>query len=175
MKRTSIWAQIAAVAVLAGGCGSSGNRGDGGVTADGNFPSGTGTLTWKDNGTMHAALFATGSRVVTATLDYLQVAGGESAGMTGLSFGVATPPMLAPGPFACSEAGMNGRIVSFAYETGGSNSSVPTACTVDLTMLGESSGTRAKGSFSAVVTLDDGSARTITDGVFDVALVVSAL
>jgi hypothetical protein len=40
--------------------------------------------------------------------------------------------------------------------------------------LGETTGTRATGSFSATFT-DGGNTKTVTDGLFDVALTVSTL
>jgi hypothetical protein len=171
VKRTSMLVRLAVATLLAVGCGSSGG-GNGNGNDGGGIPSGSGTLTWKDNGAMHTALYPSGARAVSAMLDYVQVSGGEN--QTGISFGIATPPALVPGSYACSDSGVNGRVVSFAYGMNGANSIVPT-CSIDLTVLGDVSGTRAKGTFSGMVTLDNGSARTITNGVFDVPLVVSSL
>jgi hypothetical protein len=152
---------IGALALLLG-CGSDGGApggGDGGVA-----PTGSGTLTWLDNGTKHSALFATGARVTTTMIDMVQVSGGEAN--TGISFGVSMPPPLVPGTYPCGVSGTGSRIiVSFSDNSG----VLFQSCTVTLTSIGGKTGEHAVGTFSAT-----GGGKAITGGMFDVPLTVSS-
>jgi len=49
------------------------------------------------------------------------------------------------------------------------------SCAIEIGSLGETTGTRATGSFSATFTLTGGGTKEITDGLFDVMLTVSSL
>jgi hypothetical protein len=153
---------IGALALLLG-CGSDGGGpggGDGGVV-----PTGSGTLTWLDNGTKHTALYPAGARVTSTMMDMVQVSGGEAN--TGISFGVSMPPPLVPGTYPCGVSGTGSRIiVSFSYTSVG----LFQGCSVTLTSVGGKTGERAVGTFSAT-----GGGKTITTGMFDVPLTVSSL
>jgi hypothetical protein len=161
---------VVLLAALSGCGGSSG----GGHAPDGGGPSGTGTFTWKDGGTIHTALFASGARVTSAGLDMVQVTGSDAG--AAVSFGVSLrPPPLLPGAYACSDNGAaTGRIVSIDYTIGTVSGLAPT-CAITLTSFGDSTGTHATGTFSATVPLSDGTTRMITDGAYDVPLTVSSL
>jgi hypothetical protein len=163
MKRQSVTV-LAALAALATGsmaCGSSGGAGNN----DGGVPSGSGAISWKDNGTTQPTSFTSANRIVSPTLDMVQVVGSNSAGV-GVGFGVATTPPLLPGSYVCGVG-----VVTLNYTVGSASSNVPT-CTIDITTLGPASGDHIKGTFSAMVTLDNGMAKTVTDGVFDLPLMV---
>jgi hypothetical protein len=158
------------------GCGSSsGGSPDGGGGGLGGA-SGNGTFRWKEAGTQHTASFAAAAGVKSANLDMVQVTG-SNANSEGVSFGVGmmTPPLVAGG-YACSDSATvgSGRIVSIAYTLGAASSLAPT-CAITVTTLGETTGTRVTGTFSATVPFDDGTTHTITDGVYDVSLTVSSL
>ena len=165
-------ALVAVLLAAALGCG--GSSGGGARSPDGGGPSGSGTFTWKDGGTLHTALFASGARVISAGLDMVQVTGSDSG--AAVSFGVSLmPPPLVAGAYACSDNGaVAGRIVSIDY-TVGSLSGLAPACAITLTSIGDIAGSRATGTFSATVPLSNGTTRTITEGAYDVPLTVSSL
>jgi hypothetical protein len=170
VKRTAGLGCAAILAAVAVGCGSGNGSGN---TNDGGVPSGPAALSWNEDGTMHTALIAAAARVKSATLDMVQITGGESTG-TGIAFGVSTPPPLVPGSYSCDASGTNGVITTLTYSSGNASSGVPT-CTIEITSIGETTGTKVTGSFSAMVTLDNGMPKTLTDGTFNVSLTVSAL
>jgi hypothetical protein len=135
--------------------------GDGGAP-----PTGGGSgLTWLDNGTRHTALYPAAARAISAMTDFVQVSGGEASGI-GISFGIAMPPPLVPGSYPCGVSG-NRIIVSFSYGNGSAGNS--TTCTVTLTSVGDATGGRAVGTFSAV------SGASMITGTFDVPLTVNKL
>jgi hypothetical protein len=156
------------------GCGSGGGSapGDGGGGTGGAGSGAGGTLIWQDDGATHRAGFAAASLVHGATLDLLQITGGESTGI-GISFGVGsrTPPIVA-GTYQCAQTG-TGPIVSFAY-TAPNVDPVYTSCTIWITTIGVSGGTHCTGTFSAVFPLTgSGGSKAITAGTFDLPLTVN--
>jgi hypothetical protein len=154
------------MAGLVAGCGSGGN---GGSTNDGGVPPGGAGLSWKDNGTMLTATFATGTRTKSSMLDMLQVVGANSAERA-VALGVSTRPPLVPGTYTCNASATNGVVVTIVVD----EATMWSGCTITIGTLGETTGTRATGSFSATFT-DAGNTKTVTDGLFDVALTVSTL
>jgi hypothetical protein len=162
--------RIGALALLPLGifaCGSSdtpaGGAGDGSAPA-----SGSGPLTWLEDGKRHTAPFGSAARVTSAMIDMVQVSGGEAGG-TGISFGVSMPPPLVPGTYPCGVSG-NRIIVSFSYTSAG----LYQTCSVTLTSIGAKSGERAVGSFSATFPASGGT-KLITSGTFDVPLTVNSI
>jgi hypothetical protein len=151
-----------ALALLLLGCGGSEGPGGGGDASV--APAGSGTLTWLDDGKKHSALSASGARVLSAMNDLVMVSGGEASGI-GISFGISTPPPLAPGSYPCGISGTR-TIVSFSYTGVGTYQS----CTVTLTSIGAKSGDRVAGTFSATFPT-----KVLTSGVFDVPLIVNSL
>jgi hypothetical protein len=154
-------------------CGSGGRSspGDGGgAGAGGAGGAGSGQMTWLEDGVRHTALFASGSRVTSASLDYLQVTGSDSSGAA-VSFGVATPPPLVPGVYTCGLTGGN-IIVSLAANDSSDNA---TSCTIAVASVGAASGARATGGFQGNLAATGGGTKMITEGEFDVELIVSAL
>lgn len=150
-------------------CGSGGSSpGDGGGAGSGGGAGG-GPMTWLDDGVRHTALFASAARVTSASLDYIQVTGADASG-AGVSFGVSTPPPLVPGTYSCGLTG--GNIIVSLAANGSDNATV---CTIELAAIGAVSGTRATGTFQASLMTTGGGTKTITDGMFDVPLTVSAL
>ena len=154
-------------ATLIAGCGSGNNAGNNG--GEGGVPGGAG-VTWKDNGTQQTASFGAATRTKSATLDMLQVVGSNAAGRAA-GFVVSSPPPLLPGPYACSDTGVNGRIVTITAD----EATMFQSCMIDIGAIGETTGTRTTGSFSAPFTLSGGGTKTITDGQFDLMLTVSTL
>jgi hypothetical protein len=171
----SIAAVAACLVVAAGlfanaaGCGSGGgsiaNDGGGGA-------SGSGTLTWQDDGAAHQALFASATLVTSTGLQILQVAGGESGGI-GIAFGISAKPAVALGDFQCGPGANAGYpITSFSYTADGV-APLYQSCTVSVATLGAASGERVTGTFSAVLTKTAGGTKAITAGVFNLTLTVS--
>jgi predicted lipoprotein with Yx(FWY)xxD motif len=158
--------------LLAGatGCGSSSaGSPDGG---GGGGASGSGTLSWQDDGVAHHALFATATLTTSSGLQILQIAGGEASGV-GIAFGVSAKPAVGLGAFQCGLGDAGGYpITSFSYTATGVDA-LYQSCTVSITALGAASGTRASGTFSAVLNKTGGGTKAITAGVFDAALTVS--
>jgi hypothetical protein len=146
-------------------CGSGGSSPDDGGGAGG---AGGGLMTWLDNGVRQIASFASAARVTSATLDLLQVTGANASG-AGVSFNVSTPPPLGPGTYTCGLTGSN-IIVSLAAN-GSDNATV---CTIQLAGIGAASGERATGTFQATGMATGGGVKAITDGMFDVPLIVNA-
>jgi hypothetical protein len=169
-------AVAAAGTALTAGCGGSDDKG--GTSGSGGSGGGTGmmgTLTWKESGAAKTPLFASATRVKSANLDMVQITGADSAG-TGTSFavGLMTPPLVT-GTYACSDSGMNGRIVTMTYVEGTASSTVPTSCTVGFSAIGDTAGTRVVGTFSGTLPLDNGTTKNVTDGKFDIVLTVNSI
>lgn len=163
------------IAVALAGCGGGSGSADGSAmgTAGTGGPAGQGTLTWKEAGTMHTALIASATRTKSAALDVLMITGGEASN-TGVGFNVAVqPPPLAAGTFTFNPAG-GYPIVSASYQANGVSATAPTAVSIDLTVLGDTTGTHAVGTFSATFSFPGGTTKTVTDGKFDLALTVSS-
>lgn len=154
----------------AAGCGSSApSNTDGG---GGGGASGTGTISWQDDGVARHASFASASLVTSSGLQILQIAGGEGSGI-GIAFGVSAKPAVGLGAFQCGLGDAGGYpITSFSYTATGVDA-LYQSCMVDITALGAASGTRASGTFSAVLNKTGGGTKAITAGVFDIALTVS--
>jgi hypothetical protein len=166
VQRTLI---IGALALVAG-CGSGG----GGDTNDGGIPPGSGALAWKDGATSYSALGPAAARVVSASLDMLQITGGVAGGAAAIAFSVATAPPLLPGSYACSDSGTGGRIVSISYVEGTAMSSGVPTCAIDVASIGDVTGARVTGTFSATLNVG-GTTTTLSDGAFDLGLTVSSL
>lgn len=151
------------------GCGSSSaNNPDGG----GGGASGSGTISWQDDGVAHRTLFASASLVTSSGLQILQIAGGEASGV-GIAFGVSAKPAVGLGAFQCGLGDAGGYpITSFSYTATGVDP-LYQSCMVSVTTLGAASGARASGTFSAVLNKTGGGTKAITAGVFDAALTVS--
>jgi hypothetical protein len=160
-------ALVCALLALGGwsGCSSSGGAAtDGGGTFDTGVASG-GTLTWKENGTAHTALFAAAALARNSTLDVFQISGGDATGV-GISFGIATrPPPVVTGSYNCGGAAYP--IISFSYT--GVDPQQPLTCTIDLTSVGLTTGSHAIGTFTASVPVSGGGTKTLTEGRFDIA------
>jgi hypothetical protein len=167
MNTTTIsLAAFALLGALAAGCGSGGNGNRDGAAGNGN-PTGS-SLSWKENGTAHSALFPSAALARSATLDLLEIAGAETT--LGLAFGIGVkPPPIVAGSYACGGAAYP--IVSFAYGQDG----VSMTCTLDLTSVGLDADGRAVGTFSASISVTGGGTKSITEGKFDLALTVSSL
>jgi len=170
-------AAVAASLALAGavleagapGCGSGGS----GVAKDGGGgASGSGTLTWQDDGTAHQALFASATLVTSSSLQILQIAGGEAGGI-GIALGVSAKPAVTLGTSQCGPGASSGYpITSFSYTAGGVDP-LYQSCMVSIATLGAANGERVTGSFSAVLTKTAGGTKAITAGAFDIPLNVS--
>jgi hypothetical protein len=175
LSRELTVAMVASLVFVFAGCGggSGGGTPSGGAGTGGG--TGMGTLTWKEGGAMHTAIYPTAARVKSASSDGLQLAGGEGSG-TAIALGILAriPPTLVPGTYSCADNAGGKTIVSASYTMGATSSGAPSACTVTVTGVGDATGTRAVGTFSA--TLPFGSAlEDITDGKFDLPLTVSSI
>lgn len=154
----------------AAGCGSSAPGSPDGGGRGG--ASGSGTLTWQDDGVSHQALFASATLVTSSGLQILQITGGEASGI-GIAFGVSAKPAVGLGAFQCGLGDAGGYpITSFSYTATGVDP-LYQSCMVGITALGATSGTRASGTFSAVLNKTGGGTKAITAGVFDAALTIS--
>ena len=151
------------------GCGSSAaGTPDGG---GGGGASGTGTLSWQDDGVAHQASFATAVLVTSSGLQILQISGAEAGGI-GIAFGVSAKPAVALGASPCGASPGGYPITSFSYTATGV-APLYESCTVGITTLGAANGERASGTFSAVLDKTAGGTKAITGGVFNVPLTVS--
>jgi hypothetical protein len=165
-----------ALALLAVACGGS-DQGAGPPTGSGGAGgAGSGTLTWKEAGAAHNAMFAAAARVKSATSDMVQVTGADTAA-TAVSFGIVLmPPPLTAGAYSCSESASNGRIITMTYKPSGSSDVlVPTACTITISSIGDAAGTRVVGDFSATLPAASGPPKMITEGKFNIAQTVNAI
>jgi hypothetical protein len=157
------------------GCGGgAGGSPDGGGGAGAGGASGGGTMTWKEGGVLHTAIYPSGARVKSAQLDMVQVSGGDAGGAA-VSFGVSMKPPLTVGTFSCGVVGASGPIVSLAYVSKSATTSGGATCTITLTTVGDTTGTHAIGTFSASTPLSTGTTAVITEGKFDVPLTVSSI
>ena len=165
---------LALMAMLLVGCGSGGDSPGGSVDAGGpgGVATGSGTLTWFDDGSKHTALYPSAARVISSSLDMVQLAGGDPVGFA-VALGVSVPPPLVPGTYACGVTG--DRVIgSLTYTVSTTNTLVYESCSIQLTSLGDKTGGRAVGAFSAILTLPAGGTKAITNGVFDVPLTVNS-
>ena len=152
-----------------GGGGSGGNGGGCGSAGAGSGD----VFTWNANGTLHTATIAGASRVKSAPSDTITIIGGDASG-TAVTLGVTMPvPPLAPGSFACAPVSTTEPTAMMSY-TNNDNSQMET-CTIILSTVGDTTGSRATGTFSGTVPLKSGGSATITNGVFDVTLTVTNL
>jgi hypothetical protein len=152
-----------------GGGGRGGNGGGGG---SGGAASGD-VFTWKESGTQHTATLAGASRVNSASSEKINIIGGDASG-TAVTLGVATlVPPLTPGSFACGAVSNTEPTALMSYTN--NDSSQMATCTIVLSTVGDTTGSRARGTFSGTVPLRSGGSATITDGVFDVTLTVTNL
>jgi hypothetical protein len=150
-----------------GGGGSGGNGGGGGSAgaASGDV------FTWEESGTLHTATLAGASRVKSAPSDTITIIGGDASG-TAVTLGVTTPvPPLTPGSFACGAISNTEPTALMSYTN--NDSSQMETCTIVLSTVGDTTGSRATGTFSGTVPLKSGGSATITNGVFDVTLTVT--
>ena len=130
-------------------------------------------FTWKENGTLHTATLAGASRVKSAPSETMTIIGGDASG-TAVTLGLATPvPPLTPGSFACGAVSNTEPTALMSYTN--NDSSQMATCTIVLSTVGDTTGSRATGTFSGTVPLKSGGSATITDGVFDVTLTVNNL
>ncbi|HEY5450850.1 MAG TPA: hypothetical protein VIQ54_18980 [Polyangia bacterium] len=173
------WSRLGAALVVAAaaGCGPSGSGGGGGSGGNGGGGGSAGgasgdVFTWKESGTLHVATIAGASRVRSAASDAITIIGGDAAG-TAVTTGMATAvPPLMPGSFACGPSNTTAPFALLSYSHNGSGQ---TECTFVLSTLGETTGSRATGTFSGSVPLESGGSAVITEGVFDVMLTVNNL
>jgi hypothetical protein len=168
MKR-EISCLVVAAALL--GCGGSAPAGGPVGGLGGTVGTGSGTMTWKDDGAAHSASFGTGVLARTSTTDLLELSGADATGAA-IAFALSTPPPIVPAPFTCAQVGMNGTIVSLVYTSANAASSTQ-SCAITLATVGMATGARATGTFSAVIALTAGGTKTLSDGHFDLPLTVS--
>jgi hypothetical protein len=157
----------AALVVTPAACGSHGASMD----ASGN------TFSWKEGGVLHTAPSATATRTKGNSADSLVLAGVDGSGVSIELQVVAMPfPMLTllPGSgLNCSVPGP-GFNATFKYSVGGASSADWAACSIDFRELGDVTGSRTTGVFSAMFMLA-GNPTTITEGMFDLPLIVTTL
>jgi hypothetical protein len=185
MKVTGRWSRLAAALVVAAvaGCGPSSNpnsdasgaagaNGGGGGGGSAGAPSGD-VFTWKESGTLHTATLAGASLVKGGPAETMTIIGGDASG-TAVTLGLSTPaPPLTPGSFDCGAVSNTEPTALMSY-TNNDSSQIAT-CTIVLSTLGDTTGSRATGTFSGTVPLKAGGSATITNGVFDVTLTVNNL
>jgi len=151
----------------AGGSGGANGGGGSGGAASGDV------FTWKESGTLHVATTAGASRVNGPASQSINIIGGDAAG-TAVTLGIAQPvPPLTTGSFACGPVTTTAPSALLSYTN--NDSSQMETCTIVLSTLGDTTGSRAKGTFSGTVPLRSGGSAVITDGVFDVTLTVNNL
>jgi hypothetical protein len=153
--------------VLLLGCGSSsspdaGSTADGAARADARGSGGQGTMTWKYDGTLHAATSITTMHRKDAIIDLLELIAVESS-TDGVGIIVTdlnpNDTTMITGTYQCP--GTNVIEVEMTYSATGANS--PMSCTVTITQPGMAGVQNAVGTFEAVLS----NGKAVTEGMFD--------
>ena len=151
-----------------GGRGGAGSTGAAGQTGAGGHDAAvpTGEITWLDDGTPHALAIGLATSLMGNMTNSLEIVGVDPQGTYSLAISVGGPMALG-GTYPCAFA--NGNIVEITYTQ---RALQPTTCTVMLTLMTEADGKQhATGTFSFDITGDAGT-RSITDGHFDIPVMM---
>jgi hypothetical protein len=150
----------------AGGAGRDGGAGrNGGAGKDGGADGGVPDTTWKENGVLRTATYASlATRYKTAASDTLNfVATDFPAGAT-LSFAVSEQSSLG-GTYGCGADG--GTVVAVSYDN---VQTMDQSCSITVSFTTDAAGkAHATGTFEAVVTIPAGT-KTLTEGQFDLVV-----
>lgn len=155
-------------ALAGAGCGSGGAaRGEAGASCQ-PAVTGTGTMSWLDDGAPECAVSALATFENTPQLTLFSLTGATTT--LGLGFGVTT--VLGPGPIGGSYscAPLDSVSVTFNYTQGQTNSFAQ-SCDITLDMQG-TAGVHATGTFSATLMLTGGGTKSITNGLFDAPVTI---
>jgi hypothetical protein len=147
--------------------GFSGDGSSGGLGSCGDL--GGGTMTWLLNGQSECTTLVETTRTTDSAMDFLEIVGSTATGV-GIGLTVASYSGPLSGSYTCSPTAVidGGPTVIFVY--GGVNTIGE--CTITITQAGGAS-VNAQGTFSATGTFLDGGTANITDGTFDVSVMVT--
>ncbi len=171
MKSAWIAALLLAVVACDGDDGPGSSSGvDGGAVGGTDARASMAATHWKEDGVLHNAIVAIGTRQSTAQIEFMQVVASDAG--SGISFAVSlpgvggNPPGAIGGDYSCGGTGTAQVIFSSNVE----DTNAMQACTMHITSPGVVGGAHASGTFSATITLVGGAKKQITEGVFDVAV-----
>jgi len=152
------------LAVLTVGCGASasGPLRDAAAGTDATT-GGAGRMTWKDDGALNTASVFIAYHDIAAATDTLQMIGATTTGATMTLDVVTVGKPLVPGAYACAQNGVD-PLVILTYTA---VANLTTSCTINVTQVGAPGGARATGTFSAVLQLNAGGTKNLTEGTFD--------
>jgi hypothetical protein len=152
-------------------CGSEGGGADdAGTSSRADARVGMAATHWKEDGVLHNAIVAIGTRSTTGGIEFLQVVASDAG--AGISFAVSSlpqgsfPAAAIGGGYACGSAGN----VQVIFSSNVEDTNAEQTCHLTVTSPGVPGGAHATGSFTATITLVGGAKKQITEGVFDVAV-----
>ena len=154
-----------------GGTGSA-SGGAGGASGGAESTGGAGSsgggvpdVTWKENGVLRAATYASlATRHTTAASDTFNVVATDLPGSATLSFAVSSQALL-DGTYRCGSDG--GSIVAVSYNN---VATADQSCSLTVRFTTDATGrARATGTFEAVAVIPAGT-KTLSEGLFDVAV-----
>ncbi len=147
--------------------GSAAGTGGGSTTAACTIDGGS--LTWTADGVNQVAGVVETTCTTDGAFAGIEVVGGESSGI-GIAILLEAQGTVV-GTYDCGSTATNQDVI-FTYTgdsgAGGGGTATPVSCTVTVANAGTPGGVKAKGTFSAVLSLSGGGTTTITNGVFDV-------
>lgn len=130
---------------------------------------GAGRMTWKDDGTLNTAAVYLAYHDLAATTDTLQMIGATTTGASMTLDVVTVGKPLVAGPYTCAQNGID-PLVILTYTA---VANMTTSCTINVVQPGTPGGAHATGTFSALLQLNAGGAKTITEGTFDTPVTAS--
>jgi hypothetical protein len=148
-----------------GGSGSASGGAGGGSSGIGGASGGVPDVSWKENGVLRWATYASlATRHTTAASDTFNVVATDSPASATLSFAVSSQALL-DGTYGCGSDG--GSIVAVSYDNVATTAK---SCSLTVSFTTDATGqARATGTFEAVAVIPAGT-KTLTEGLFDVAV-----
>ena len=136
--------------------------------SSGGGPSGA-QMSWLDDGSSVTPFGADATLTSSNGVDSLRIDGltQGAAGSVTIILGAASP--FAPQIFDCSQLA-GGQTVTISYATGTGFDITDRSCKVVVTQVGKVGGPSLMGTFEAVLSLTPSGTKTISNGVFNIAL-----
>jgi hypothetical protein len=161
-----------------GGTGSGGMGGAGGATSCGPVTpigtSGSGTMSWKDNGTLECPLLAIVDRTIGTQVDTFEI-DATTASSLGIDIALSSTAGPVGGTYSCQPGNGTSQpdVMLEIIGLNGSGFSAMSGCTITIAFTTDATGAEhAQGTFSGTLTGASGS-DTITDGAFDLTVALT--
>ena len=131
-------------------------------------PSGA-QMSWLDDGIAVTPFGADATLTSSSGVDSLRIDGltQSAAGSVTIILGAASP--FAPQTFDCNQLG-GGQAVTISYATGSGFDITDQSCKVVVSQVGQVGGPSLMGTFEAVISLTPSGSKTISNGVFNIAI-----